>query len=284
MFTSLWETSVKRPVVIGLCLLLIGVLAAVGTVGYFAFVRPPTNPPAVACAGDRNPAAAPVVVAAGASTTQGSLGADWVGALRERPEHRGYEFVNAGINGSTAADLRHRADADIVACRPAAVVILVGTNDVRADTPVERYRDELAALVDHVRSRTNARIAVLSLPPLGEDLDTEINRTLDRFNAAIAETARRAGIDYLPLNERLTDLLRRSDGVPAPYDFGFPLAFGAAAQHYLLGQSWDEVARAGGRELLVDHIHLTDRAGAVVSGLVGDWLRRQDRPSPAAGR
>jgi lysophospholipase L1-like esterase len=270
--------------VICLCLLLVGALGAGGAVGYLTFLRAPANPPAVACAGGRGPDAAPVVVAAGASTTQGSLGADWVGALRERPEHRAYEFVNAGVNGSTAADLRQRADADIVACRPVAVVILIGTNDVRADTPVERYSEDLAALVAHVRTRTGARTALLSLPPLGEDLDAEINGRVGRFNAAIAGIARRAGIDYLPLNEGLTGLLRQRGGTPAPYDFGFPLAFGAAAQHYLLGRSWDEVARTGGRELLVDHVHLTDRAGAVVSGLVGDWLRDQDRASHAAGR
>jgi acyl-CoA thioesterase-1 len=44
------------------------------------------------------------------------------------------------------------------------------------------------------------------------------------------------------------------------------------AQHYLLGRSWDEIARAGGRDLLVDHVHLNDQGGAILTGLAADWL------------
>lgn len=67
-------------------------------------------------------------------------------------------------------------------------------------------------------------------------------------------------------------------GLPArrtPYDFSFPLALTVAAQHYLLGRSWDEIARAGGREMLVDHVHLSDRGGTIVTDLVGRWLANE---------
>ncbi|MFI5490131.1 hypothetical protein ACIBXA_29270 [Micromonospora echinaurantiaca] len=50
------------------------------------------------------------------------------------------------------------------------------------------------------------------------------------------------------------------------------MAFGAAAKHYLFGRGWDEVARNGGRELLVDHIHLNDRGGAIITDLAAHWL------------
>jgi hypothetical protein len=49
-------------------------------------------------------------------------------------------------------------------------------------------------------------------------------------------------------------------------------AHGAGVAHYLLGRSWDEVARGGGRELLVDHVHLSDRGGALVTDLTARWL------------
>ncbi|MEV0617402.1 GDSL-type esterase/lipase family protein [Nonomuraea sp. NPDC050404] len=119
----------KKRIVIGLSLFLTVLLGLTGTVGYLTFLRPPANPPADACTGKAGQR--PRVVAAGASMTQGALGADWVAALRARPELGGYEFVNAGINGNTTDDLRLRMDTDVVACRPAAVTILIGTNDVR---------------------------------------------------------------------------------------------------------------------------------------------------------
>ena len=262
----------KKRIIIAACLLLVGVLGAAGTVGYLTFVRPPANPPAEACADGRKPDARPTVVAAGSSSTQGTLGADWVGALRERPEYREYEFVNAGINGDTSADLRQRVDTDIIACRPTAVTILIGGNDVRDGVPLDQYRDNLGAIVDRVKSRTTARIALMSLPPLGEDPDADLNQKLTAYNTVIKETATHAQVDYLPVHEQLTDLLRQRGGDPAPYDFSFLLAFGAATQHYLLGQSWDEVAHNGGRELHVDHIHLNDRGGAIITELAAQWL------------
>jgi lysophospholipase L1-like esterase len=269
MKLTLLGGSGKRRILIGLCLLLTAALGLTGAVGYRTFLRPADNPPADACTGGAGQR--PRVVAAGASMTQGALGANWVAALRARPEFSRYEFVNAGVNGNTTADLLQRVDTDIVACRPAAVTILIGTNDVRNGVPLERFRANLDAIADRVKARTKARIVLMSVPPLGEDLNTEINHRLSAYNAATRETAARAQVDYLPLYERVTEGLRRTGG-GTPYDFSFPLALAVAAQHYLLGRSWDEIAQAGGREMLVDHVHLSDRGGAIVTDLVGRWL------------
>ncbi|MGW6915607.1 SGNH/GDSL hydrolase family protein [Kitasatospora sp. NPDC054939] len=273
------KPGTKKRVIIALSLLLAGLLGAAGTVGYLTFLRSPTNPPAEACAEGRKQGAGPVVVAAGASMTQGTQGADWVGALRDRPEFRGYEFVNAGVNGSTSADLRARVDADVVACNPDVVTLLGGTNDVRNGVPVDQYKENLGAIVDRVRTRTSARIALMSLPPLGEDLNADINHRLDAYNAAIKETATRTHATYLPVHEQMADILRQRGNDGASYDFSFALAYRAAAEHYLLRRSWDEVARGNGLELLVDHIHLSDRGGAIVTGLAAQWLSAGDGPA-----
>lgn len=263
-----------KRVVGAVVLLVVAALGVFGAAGYLAFVRGPANAPAQAC---RDVPDRPVVVAAGASMTQGTLGGDWFGAVRARPEFAGHEFVNAGINGNTSADLRARVDTDIVACRPAAVTILIGANDVRGGVPLDDYRENLAAVVERLEQRTTARISLMSLPPLGEDLDTEINRTLAGYNSVIEETAARFGVDHLPLHERITGILAQRGG-RQPYDFSFWLALRAATEHYVFGLSWDDVARAGGRELLIDHIHLSDAGAAVVAGLVADWLAEAPKP------
>ncbi|WP_406318896.1 GDSL-type esterase/lipase family protein [Streptosporangium sp. NBC_01639] len=269
----------KKRIVITLCLLLAAVLTGTGAVGYLTFLRPADNPPADACAPGSTPGTRPIVVAAGASMTQGRLGADWVSALRADPRHRGYQFVNAGINGNTTADLRQRVDADVIACHPAAVTLLIGTNDVRNGVPLEQYRDNLRAIVDHVKTRTTAKIALMSLPPLGEDLDATINRTLSGYNAAIKQIAAGAGVAYLPAHERMVDALRQGHGAGPKYAFSFGRALAAAAQHHLLGRSWDQVARYGGRQLLIDDVHLNERAGAIVADLVAHWLSRTPVPT-----
>jgi len=158
-----------------------------------------------------------------------------------------------------------------VACRPAAVTILVGTNDVRNGVPLDQYRDNLAAIVERIKTHSTARIALMSLPPLGEDLDAAINRTLSGYNAAIKETATHTHVDYVPVYERMADVLGQRGDRP-PYDFTVALALSAATQHYVLGRSWDDIARSGSRELLIDHIHLSDRGAAEVTDLVTGWL------------
>ena len=46
----------------------------------------------------------------------------------------------------------------------------------------------------------------------------------------------------------------------------------ALARHALLGQDWNAVARAAGRSLLTDDIHLSGAAAALMATLVADFL------------
>ena len=262
----------RKRTVIALCVVLVALLGAAGSVVYLTFVRSPENPPSEACGEAGVPGSGPIVVAAGASTTRGTLGADWVGTLRDR----GHRLVNAGVNGHTTADLLARLDTDVLACRPDAVTILIGANDVRDGVPPKTYRANLDAIVTRVRSGTTARIALLSLPPLGEDLDGELNVRLRDYNAAVEDVAGQPGVSYVPVHERMVDVLRQRGGEPTPSGFSFAVAYLAAAEHHLLGRDWDEVARGKGLHLLVDHLHLSDRGGAVVADLVGQWLSTPD--------
>ncbi|MGI5221073.1 SGNH/GDSL hydrolase family protein [Nocardia sp. CA-290969] len=272
----------KKMIITAASVALAAVLAAGATVGYLTFVRSPVDTPAQACR-EGAPADGPVAVAAGASMTRGTLGADWVGALRTRPDFAGHRFVNAGINGNTSGDLRERAGTDIVACHPDAVLILVGTNDVRDGVPVETYRANLTAIVERLTTETTARVALISVPPLGEDLGAGINQRLAEYNRAVTEVAAHAGAGYLPFHERIADQLRQRENPETTYEFGFGLAFRAAARHHLLRQSWDRVAHSHGLEFFVDHIHLSDRGGAILTDLTAEWLRSAV-PGTAAGR
>ncbi|WP_345393362.1 SGNH/GDSL hydrolase family protein [Nonomuraea salmonea] len=184
--------------------LLVFVLGTAGVVGWLTFLRAPDNAPSAACGAEPT---RPRLVAAGASMTQGSLGADWVGAVRAR--HPAYEVVNAGVNGNKVADLLARVETDVVACRPAAVTLLIGTNDVRDDVPPDRYRADLRTVVERVKT-TGARVALMSLPPLGEDLDAGPNLRLPAYNAAVKEVAAVTGAAYLPLYERMAGTLRQA--------------------------------------------------------------------------
>ena len=59
---------------------------------------------------------------------------------------------------------------------------------------------------------------------------------------------------------------------PPPFEGRRDLMGSALVRRLVLRRSWDQVSHAHGLALLTDHLHLNDRAAAVVAELIGDWL------------
>ena len=227
------------------------------------------------------------------------MSADYLALLRGRLGADGYEFVNAGINGNLAWNVMQRVDA-VVACRPDAVTLLVGTNDVLATLgppwePMYRrqqhipvtptlawYVENLRAIIDRLRCDTVARLVILDLPPLGEDLATEVNGRVREYNAALRSVAAATGVTVLPLHDRLVALL--PDGrTPPPFEGRRDAMGWALVRRLVQRRSWDEISEAHGLALLTDHLHLNDRAARVVADLIADWLAAPDAELTAPG-
>jgi lysophospholipase L1-like esterase len=243
----------------------------------------------------RRPDATTLVVCAGDSITQGQVSANYVNRLKADWEPRGHQFVNAGINGQLAYNVAQRLDA-IIACRPDVVTLLVGTNDVNAgfdDEWQQRYRKQqhlpvaptmawyrkhIEMILTRLRDETDARIAVIEIPILGEDLSSRMNGLVDAYNAELHAAAAAHEIPCLPLNAELQAALP-PDHRPAPYEGSVSLVAKAAMGHLLLRRSWDDIGRRNGLALLTDHIHLNDRAADILADLVGGFL---DPSSPGA--
>ncbi|MFI0468558.1 SGNH/GDSL hydrolase family protein [Saccharopolyspora sp. 5N102] len=260
----------RRAVVLASSLTLGALIAGFAALMYAAFLRAPENSPADFLERGRAAGTKQLVVAAGSSSTKATLSADWLASLRNRFGPQGYEFVNAGANGDTSADLLARLDSDVIACRPDAIVLLIGGNDARDQVPPDEFRTNLTAVVDRLRAGTNARIALLSLPPQGEDLSSAANQALASYNDVIKQVANVRGATYLPLNERFAELLRERS--PNTGEFGFGGSLLVAFERYALGRTWNEISAGNGLRLLTDHLHLNDDAAAEVTGLVAGWL------------
>jgi acyl-CoA thioesterase I len=101
---------------------LLSVVLIGGAVGWFYF-----QPPAVVVNAPPRPGP---IVALGDSLTQG-VGApsnqsypDQLAAMLGRP------VINAGVGGDTVAQAAERVDRDVLTCRPAIVIVLLGGNDL----------------------------------------------------------------------------------------------------------------------------------------------------------
>jgi lysophospholipase L1-like esterase len=280
---------------VGLFLVGLGglVLVVVGA-GVYALVavsRPPSHAPAATgprIEGVRR------VVGLGASLVHGSISASFLDRLRARLGP-GWEVVNAGRNGELAFNAAGRVEA-VAACAPDVVLVLIGSNDVMAalgpaeerryrramglrQTPsLEFYRDHLERTVERLRV-AGARVALCSLPPLGEDLDSAVNHSVRRHNEAIRAVAREHGAHFIDLHELVAEELRRRGGERGrDLPRGVGLMLRAAVLHAVLGWSFSRIGRKNGFLLLSDGIHLGEEAAELVAG----ELERQVRALAAA--
>lgn len=250
------------------------------------YPRPPVPP---AAPGTRR------LVCAGDSLTHGNMSANYVAPLAARLAPRGLEVLNAGINADLTYTLLRRLD-DVIAARPDFVTLLIGTNDVNAslgpgqlrhyrrlrkltpaDVPTpETYRQNLTQLLRRLRTETTARVAVLSLPPMSEDLAHEANRRADHYSQILKEVTQTEGATYLPLRERLTELLHQRPSQPqVRFEQTTQLVRLAVVQRYVLRQSWDQIAAAHGCRLLTDNLHLNTTGASVVEELIAAWVEQQ---------
>ena len=231
----------------------------------------------------------------GASLTAGSVSADYVEMLQARPTLRDFHFINHGVNGDLAWNGLQRLE-KVVADQPDAVTILIGTNDVNA-TLSERnrlryhefnhlpithpdlawYEENLRRIIRGLQIETRARLAVLSLAPIGEDLAHEANQRLALYNESICEIAAATKIDYLPLHERMLAYLHAHETERASlpprleYRDGLINIGNATALHHT-GLSWNEISRRNGLQLLTDGLHLNSTAAAMIADLIESWL------------
>jgi lysophospholipase L1-like esterase len=234
-----------------------------------------------------------LAVCAGDSITRGAVSADYVSMLASRlPD---WDFVNAGVNGELAYNLDQRM-ADIVALDPDAVTILIGTNDVNATfgfqaalgyIAVKRlpeqpspyfFRENLVGIVRTLKRETRARIALFSIPPIGEEPGHYAYLRTEDYSMIIKSVAKDEGVEYLPLRERLCAYIESlPPGSERPLGFkGFGAAqFRAAHMRQYLGKSHDEISASNRFHILIDGIHLNTHGASIAADLAESFLRSQ---------
>ncbi len=128
-----------------------------------------------------------IVVCLGASMVRGQVSYNFVNLLDQRMAEDGFQFINAGVAGDQAYNVLMRLDS-VIDYQPDFVIILVGTNDVTATLSptlarisrltrrfpqppsAEFYKYNMLRIINSLKEKTSAEIALVSLHDLGEDL------------------------------------------------------------------------------------------------------------------
>ena len=267
-------------------------LVALGTCYsiYRKATRLPDNRPA-AVLNQAPEAGQKVVVCLGDSLTPGRVSHNYVDELDERfPDD--YLFVNAGINSELAYNVLQRLDT-VVALKPDYIIILVGTNDALGtlgEKSARRYvrkwnlpqapdrnwfRTNLLQIVARLKKETRADIALLSLPPITEDVAHPGYIQARNYSQDIRTIAQEQHLAYLPLNEILTSAIEGETRENQPVFRGpeRTLMYKALLSHFLLGHDWNRIAADNGFLFLTDFIHLNAKGAGIVVDLTDEFLR-----------
>lgn len=159
------------------------------------------------------------LVCLGDSITQNSVGyCPMIAALiaASYPD-RNIRVINAGIGGHKITDLLARLDRDVLSHKPDWVTVSIGINDVwhglgdggQSGVSLSVYRDGLAELVDKI-SAAGAKVVLLPPTVIGENRESDGNRKLIDYRAAVHAIADSCGIPVAPTDTDLDTALAAS--------------------------------------------------------------------------
>jgi lysophospholipase L1-like esterase len=232
-----------------------------------------------------------VLVCFGDSNTHGNVSYNWVNDLSSQLSD--YQVFNAGINSDLTYTLLHRIE-DVIACKPNFITILIGTNDVNSTmgkVMEKRYQDlgrinkstlpsfedfkkNYIEIIQQLKAKTQAKIALMSLPVMGEDLTHEANQKADKYSDFVKQLATDEQLIYLPVREKQKDFLQKN---PQPlkhtFEETYKLLNFSVINYYLLGKSWDEITTKHGFQLTPDNLHQNSIAGGMIRDLVKDAIK-----------
>ncbi|HUR04232.1 MAG TPA: GDSL-type esterase/lipase family protein [Nonomuraea sp.] len=229
------------------------------------------------------------VICVGDSITRGQVSGNYVKLLESRLT--GSTVLNAGVNYDVSAHMLDRLS-EVVDQDPDVVTVLIGTNDATAtlgeqtaqklrnrwklteDPSPDRYAANLAAIATRLKDETRARIALISPPVLGEDLDSVALRRTSEFGEIVRKVAAEQFVTYLPLNEQMVEYLEKTDHTPrVHYRADSLLAPTAAMQHFFLGRGFDAISKSRGLLLTTDTVHLNSRGAGMIADLIEGFVR-----------
>jgi len=243
------------------------------------------------------------VACLGSSTTAAKGTYKWIDQLAARPQNSRFRFVNFGVGGDLSFNVTRRLD-PVVQAAPERVIVLIGTNDILASVfpnfrrvtrawkrpPQEpspaHFKDNLELITRGLQHATHATIALSSVAPVGEALQStdavqsRLNDLVAAYNGIIADVSRSNGAYYIPFYECFRDQLARSSAAKPFTRFSFAAFYrDYLFREMILRRSFDQISQANGWEFHIDGIHLNTNGGRILTKVVQQFL---DSPSRSA--
>jgi lysophospholipase L1-like esterase len=227
----------------------------------------------------------------GASITQGKISKSFIKMLKEKLGTKQYIFINQGVAGYESYNILKKLYKGI-RTNPDFVILLVGTNDVLSslDPKLEvlsrklkhipheatlfNFSNNITKIIKCLKQETNSKIAIASLPVIGENLDSKENKAIKKYNAELKRIAKDENIIYLPVHEKQKDfLINEIEGKGKDYIKSTRLAFKSLALHYIFFMKLDTISRKNGFLLQTDGIHQNSQGAKIIADEIENFIR-----------
>lgn len=125
-------------------------------------------------------------------------------------------YINKGIGGEKSSDLLERMKESIYDYNPQRVVLLIGTNDINANIPLDEIASNISLIIKKIqKNNSQTEIFVESVLPVNKntdadkvDLDTigrRDNRDIKKLNEMIRLVCEKTGVTYIDAYDEFTD-------------------------------------------------------------------------------
>jgi lysophospholipase L1-like esterase len=227
----------------------------------------------------------------GASITQGRISVSFVNTLKRTLDSKQYKFINQGVAGFESYNILKKID-KAINTKPEFVILLGGTNDIlsalyprlsRLSRKLKKIPHEpstvnfcknIIEIIKRLKQETHAKIAIASLPVLGENLDSNENRMVKEYNSELKLISETENVYYLPVFEKQEIFLNEViQGKGRDCINPSKMAFKSLAQHYLLFKDLDSISNENGYILLTDGIHLNSVGSKFVADEIELFIR-----------
>lgn len=229
------------------------------------------------------------IVFLGDSHTQGMIGANFLNILEPKLK-KNYQLINAGVNGEMAVHALKRLD-PVISCKPKAVIILLGTNDINVSLKPSRtfyyrmkygftpkankksYLEIMGQTLDELKAN-DIKTAVISIPIIGEKKTSKANKLALEYNQQLLKLAKEKSVSYLELHERMILFMNQNKSwkQSSVCHFNERLLAKAAIKRFILKKSFNEISQDHGLTLLSDCIHLNETAAQILSKLILNYI------------
>lgn len=161
------------------------------------------------------------------------------------------DILNRGNSGDRTTELVERWQQDCLDLKPDWLSIFIGVNDVwrkrtekqggQRHVPLSEYVTNYRLLLDQAQRAGIPHLVLVSPTFIDKYLESDLNELLGEYDVAVRGLAKEYGALYVPLRQRLLEVLQRSPEIEWLSDGCHPTPAG----HALIAATWLETVIQG---------------------------------------